>query len=232
MERRSVGSGLAALIGLALMASPAHAAVETFSFTSGSYSINGDSGPPYIDAGITGTFSGVVESDGYIRLADLVSFEATVFFNDVDSVSGPLDLQRSFAVQLRHPGRRGLAVRQGFPFEPEHFGHRLHGPARRGRSGLRHHLAEPDRPVPLFLDQCVAVDFRPGRHGLHHSRPDDHARLDLRRAGAPDLGADGAGFRGTGIWLAPARPRLSSAKRAARVRRSRAGRRPDPHRKR
>ncbi len=49
-------------------------------------------GTPYIDADVTGTFSGVVESDGYIRLGDLVSFEATVYFDNVDSVSGPLDL--------------------------------------------------------------------------------------------------------------------------------------------
>ena len=78
MKVRSVASRLSALVGLALLASPAHAAIETFSFVSGSYSINGESGPPYIDAGITGTFSGVVESGGYIRLGDLVSFEATV----------------------------------------------------------------------------------------------------------------------------------------------------------
>jgi hypothetical protein len=92
MKARSVGSRLSAWIGIALLAAPAQAAVESFSFVSGSYSINGESGPPYIDAGITGTFSGVVESDGYIRIGDLVSFEATVFFNNVDSVSGPLDL--------------------------------------------------------------------------------------------------------------------------------------------
>ncbi len=92
MRARSVASQLSGLIGVALLAAPAHAAVETFSFVSGSYSINGESGPPYIDAGITGTFSGNVESDGYVRLADLISFAATVYFNNVDSVSGPLDL--------------------------------------------------------------------------------------------------------------------------------------------
>ena len=54
MKVRSVASRLSALVGLALLASPAHAAIETFSFVSGSYSINGESGPPYIDAGITG----------------------------------------------------------------------------------------------------------------------------------------------------------------------------------
>lgn len=92
MRARSVASQLSGLIGVALLAAPAHAAVETFSFVSGSYSINGESGPPYIDAGITGTFSGNVESDGYVRLADLISFAATVYFNNVDLVSGPLDL--------------------------------------------------------------------------------------------------------------------------------------------
>jgi hypothetical protein len=92
MKPLCVASRLLGLVGIALLATPAHAAVETFSFVSGSYSINGESGPPYVDAGITGTFSGNVEGDGYIRLSDLVSFEATVYFNNVDSVSGPLEL--------------------------------------------------------------------------------------------------------------------------------------------
>lgn len=92
MEMRSAASRLSGLIGIVLLATPAHAAIESFSFVSGSYSINGESGPPYIDAGISGTFSGNVEADGYIRIGDLISFEATVFFNNVDSVSGPLDL--------------------------------------------------------------------------------------------------------------------------------------------
>ena len=43
MKGRSVASRLSALVGLALLASPAHAAIETFSFVSGSYSINGES---------------------------------------------------------------------------------------------------------------------------------------------------------------------------------------------
>jgi hypothetical protein len=90
MKRRSVASGLSGLIGLALLAAPAHAAVETFSFVSGPYMIIGTTVP--IDAGITGTFSGTVEDDGYIRIGDLVSFEATIHFSDVVSVSGPLDL--------------------------------------------------------------------------------------------------------------------------------------------
>jgi hypothetical protein len=90
MEARSVASRLAGLIGVALLAAPAHAAVETFSFVSGPYSILGTTAP--LDAGITGTFSGNVEGDGYIRIGDLVSFEATIHFSDVGSVSGPLDL--------------------------------------------------------------------------------------------------------------------------------------------
>jgi len=92
MEARFMASRLSGLIGLTMLAVPAHATIDTFSFTSGSYAINGQSGPPYIDAGITGTFTGAVESDGYIRLADLTSFEATVHFSNVVSVSGPLDL--------------------------------------------------------------------------------------------------------------------------------------------
>jgi hypothetical protein len=92
MKARSVASRLSGLVGIALLATPVHARVETFSFVSGSYAINGNSGPPYIDAGITGTFSGNVEGDGYIRLGDLISFEATIYFSNVDSVSGPLDL--------------------------------------------------------------------------------------------------------------------------------------------
>jgi PEP-CTERM motif len=86
------GSRLSAWVGIALLAAPAHAAVESFSFVSGSYSINGEEGPPYIDGGISGTFSGNIESNGLIELGDLVSFEATIHFSDVVSLSGPLDL--------------------------------------------------------------------------------------------------------------------------------------------
>ena len=49
-------------------------------------------------------------------------------------------------------------------------------------------LPNPNRQFPRFLDQFVAVDFRPGRHGLHHLRPDDDAPLHVHGAGAPDLG--------------------------------------------
>jgi MYXO-CTERM domain-containing protein len=91
MNARSVASRLSGLIGVALLAAPAHAAVETFSFVSGSYMLGGTTVP--INAGITGTFSGNVEGDGYIRIGDLVSFEATVHFSTgVNSVSGPIDL--------------------------------------------------------------------------------------------------------------------------------------------
>ena len=47
MKGRSVASRLSALVGLALLAVPAHAAIETFSFVSGSYSINGERDPVY-----------------------------------------------------------------------------------------------------------------------------------------------------------------------------------------
>ena len=90
MEARSVASWLSGLIGVALLAAPAHAAVETFSFVSGSYMFSGSPGP--VDASVTGTFSGNVEGDGYIELADLVSFNAAVHINYVYSLSGPLDL--------------------------------------------------------------------------------------------------------------------------------------------
>ena len=90
MEARFVASGLSGLIGLALLAAPAHAAVETFSFASGSYALTGTTDP--IDAGIAGTFSGNVEGDGYIRLGDLVSFKAVVYFINVVTLSAPLDL--------------------------------------------------------------------------------------------------------------------------------------------
>jgi PEP-CTERM motif-containing protein len=90
METRSAASRLAAMMGVALLTTPAYAAVETFSFVSGSYMRAGTADP--IDAAITGTFSGNVEGDGYIRLGDLVSFEATIHFSDVIAVTGPLDL--------------------------------------------------------------------------------------------------------------------------------------------
>jgi hypothetical protein len=55
-------------------------------------------------AGIAGTLSGVVESDGYIRLGDLVSFEAKVYFNNVDSRVGAAQSERSFALSIQHSG--------------------------------------------------------------------------------------------------------------------------------
>ena len=149
------------MIGLALMASPAHAAVETFSFTSGSYSINGDSGPPYIDAGITGTFSGVVESDGYIRLADLVSFEATVFFNNVDSVSGPLDLSDLSLFSYDTLGGAASLFVKGFHSSPNISGIACMGlPA----------VADPDcaitSPNPIALFHYSWTNVSPSTFGL------------------------------------------------------------------
>lgn len=91
MNARSVASRLAGLISMVWLATPAHAVVESFSFVSGSYSISGETTP--IDAGIAGTFSGSVESNGFMELGDLTAFEATVHFaNGLVSLSGPLDL--------------------------------------------------------------------------------------------------------------------------------------------
>ena len=117
MKRRSVASGLSGLIGLALLAAPAHAAVETFSFVSGPYMIIGTTVP--IDAGITGTFSGTVEDDGYIRIGDLVSFEATIHFSDVVSVSGPLDLGDLSLFSYNTDGGPATLFVKGRHFSPD-----------------------------------------------------------------------------------------------------------------
>jgi len=117
MKRRSVASGLSGLIGLALLAAPAHAAVETFSFVSGPYMIIGTTVP--IDAGITGTFSGAVEGDGYIRIGDLVSFEATIHFSDVVSVSGPLDLGDLSLFSYNTDGGPATLFVKGRHFSPD-----------------------------------------------------------------------------------------------------------------
>ena len=117
MNARSVASRLSGLIGVALLAAPAHAAVETFSFVSGPYMILGTTVP--IDAGITGTFSGTVEGDGYIRIGDLMSFEATIHFSDVVSVSGPLALGDLSLFSYNTDGGPATLFVKGRHFSPD-----------------------------------------------------------------------------------------------------------------
>jgi len=87
---------LPAALGMAFILSiPAHGAtVDTFSFTENGwseYSLLSGAAAPLSDTIVTGTFSGVLEPDGFIELGDLTQFSVQFYFpgSSVYSFSQP-----------------------------------------------------------------------------------------------------------------------------------------------
>ncbi len=137
-----------------------------------------------------------------------MSFEATVYFNNVDSVSAPLDLSDLSLFSYNTEGGPASLFVKGSHSSPN-----ISGIACMGLPTV----ADPDcaitspNPIAMFHYSWTNLsqsDFRPGRHSLHDRRPDHHAGPYNRGAGTLDLGLDGARLRRAGTCQPPRRARL------------------------